>query len=311
MYYLVTGGAGFIGSHVCDALLAAGHRVCVVDDLSTGKRGNLSPAIELIEGDCGDASLITPLVAKVDGVFHLAAIASVQKSLEQWEACSRVNQLATIALLEAIQKRSAPVPFVYASSAAVYGNPDASWLPLKEFSPLLPLSPYGADKLGSEIHASLARGLFGIPTLGLRFFNVYGSRQDPSSPYSGVISIFMDRMQKGEAVTIFGDGTQTRDFIHVSDVAACLMAAMRTLESGTLPDMSALNVCTGRAISIAELAQAVARACGVQAQIHLAPAREADILHSCGDASLLTKWLGVAPAASMAQGLQEIVEQGS
>lgn len=311
MHYLVTGGAGFIGSHICDTLILAGHTVSVLDDLSTGKRENLSAQAHFVQGDCADAQVVGPLVAQADGVFHLAAVASVQKSLQDWAVCSRTNQLASIVLLEAISKREKKIPFVYASSAAVYGNPDATRLPLKESTPLIPLSPYGADKLGSEIHATVARHLFAIPTLGLRFFNVYGSRQDPSSPYSGVISIFMNRIGRGQGVTIFGDGKQTRDFVHVFDVVKCLMAAMWVLEEGCQPDLSALNVCTGAAISLHQLVQEVAYACGATANITYAPAREGDILHSCGDVSQLTRWLGVHPSSRMADGLNEILRSAA
>lgn len=308
MHFLITGGAGFIGSHLSEALLAGGHRLSILDDLSTGKRSNVPQDAQLIVGDGADSALLTSLIEQVDGVFHLAAIASVQQSTEQWSVTSRTNQFATIALLEAIAKRKGgAIPFVYASSAAVYGDPEQHYLPLKETTPTVPLSPYGADKLGSELHARLARQLYGIPTLGLRFFNVFGERQDPSSPYSGVISIFMDRAQAGQSVSIYGDGSQTRDFIYVKDVAARLIASMALLERGQMPADHALNVCRGEAVSIESLAQLVAKLHRRAPQIDYQPARAGDIVHSCGDASV-GKALFQCPApASLEEGLKQMM----
>lgn len=303
-HYLVTGGAGFIGSHLTDALLAAGHRVTVIDDLSSGIRGNVAGQATFVQGNCGDTSLICPLIDAVDGVFHLAAIASVQRSQEDWLNTSRTNSLATIALLDAISKRAAPIPFVYASSAAIYGNPSVS--PITESVAAAPLTPYGADKYACELHASAARHVFGIPTLGLRFFNVYGLRQDPSSPYSGVISIFMDRIGKGDSVTIFGDGEQTRDFVYVGDVVAHLAAAMDLLHR-SIPAAAALNVCLGEAVSIRQLAEQIATLFQRDAVIQSAAARAGDIRHSLGDASLTTATLGVRATTLLTAGLRQML----
>lgn len=305
MHYLVTGGAGFIGSHLCDTLLGSGHSISVIDDFSTGKRENLDSRVTLVEGDCADISKLMPLVQAADGVFHLAAIASVERSCQQWAATSRTNQFSTITLLEAISKRGGAIPFVYASSAAVYGDPDARFLPLQESTPLVPLTPYGADKLGSELHAHLARHLFGIPTLGLRFFNVYGSRQDPASPYSGVISIFMNLIVRGQSVTLNGDGAQTRDFIHVSDVVSHLIAAMTLLHAGNVPLPAALNVCSADATSILQLAQQIAAICGLPLHHQHGPARVGDIRMSCGNRDLTKQWLGLDLGMSLPQGLSE------
>lgn len=305
MHYLITGGAGFIGSHLCDALLAAGHDVTVLDDLSTGHRSNLPKQAKLVIGDCGDSVVMKPLIETVDGVFHLAAIASVEKSRKQWRKTSLVNQTATVALLEAISKREAGViPFVYASSAAIYGDPPASALPIKETTPAVPLTPYGADKYGCELHGRVARHVFGIPTLGLRFFNVYGPRQDPSSPYSGVISIFCDRIGKGQGITIFGDGSQTRDFIYVSDVVAHLIAACKQLEGGNAEHLPvALNVCTGKATSVQQLAEAIAVACKKPLEKTHEASRTGDILQSVGDPAEAVKYLRVKAEVDMAHGL--------
>jgi UDP-glucose 4-epimerase len=308
MHYLVTGGAGFIGSHLCEALLKGGHRLTVLDNLSTGKRENLPDNVHLIEGDAADRRVLSKMMPNVDGVFHLAAIASVQQSIEAWADTSHANQFATIALLEAISKRvGGMIPFVYASSAAVYGDPDASYLPITESTHTLQLTPYGADKLGSEQHARIARHLFGIPTLGLRFFNVYGERQDPSSPYSGVISIFMDRLSQGQGITIFGDGQQTRDFIYVGDVVARLIAAMELLERGEQPKAHAINVCHGQATSLLELAGAIAKLHGITPNMTHAPARAGDIAHSLGDASVSHECLKCAATISLEEGLSRMI----
>ncbi len=309
MHYLVTGGAGFIGSHLCAALTKAGHRISVVDDLSTGRRDNLPDAAELIVGDSGDKALLEPLIAQVHGVFHLAAVASVERSRQAWYATHRVNVSATVALLEAIAQRGGgTIPLVYASSAAVYGDPPPQALPLREHTSTQPLTSYGADKLGSELHARVAREGFGIPTLGLRFFNVFGPRQDPSSPYSGVISIFCERLAKGAPITLFGDGEQTRDFIYVRDVVAHLMAAMQQLECGTMPEQAALNVCTGKAVSVRQLAETIAQLCGAALQVSEAPARAGDIRHSRGDPTRATECLGVRADTALTTGLQAVLE---
>jgi len=308
-HYLVTGGAGFIGSHLCDTLLATGHRVTVVDDLSTGRREQVSPDATLVVGDCQDHAIIGPIMDQVDGVYHLAAIASVQKSAQEWLKTSQTNQMATVALLEAISKRQSAIPFVYASSAAVYGDPVTEGLPISELTtPTVPLTPYGADKLGSEHHASVARGLFGIPTLGLRFFNVYGPRQDPASPYSGVISIFISRISQGQPITIFGDGEQTRDFVYVMDVVAHLMAAMHVLDSDMMPEPVALNVCTGRSTSVQQLAEVIAQICEKSLTIQQQAPRAGDIRHSLGNAFLAANYLNISAGTMLDKGLKQTVD---
>ena len=192
--YLVTGGCGFIGSHLCSALRGAGHRVRVLDDLSTGVAANLAPGADLVRGDVADAGLVRRAMDGAAGCFHLAAIASVERGTRDWLGTHRVNLSGAVAVLEAAA-RLGGVPVVYASSAAVYGDCEA--LPLAEDAPTRPLSAYGADKLGCEQHARVAGVVHGVPTLGLRFFNVFGPRQDPGSPYSGVISIFCERLSRG------------------------------------------------------------------------------------------------------------------
>lgn len=304
MHYLVTGGAGFIGSHTCDALIAAGHDVTVIDDLSTGHKHNLHKAVTFIEGHCGDTEILQSVIPNVDGVIHLAAIASVQKSREEWQHTTLTNLLAEVAILEAISKRDKAIPFIYASSAAIYGDPEASYLPIAETTPTEPLTPYGADKLACELHARVARHVFNIPTLGLRFFNIYGPRQDPSSPYSGVISIFANRIPAGESISIFGDGKQTRDFVYVSNVVEHLLASLRLLESGNQPDALALNVCRGASVSVLELAETIAKLSQQQLCVNYAEARIGDIRESIGNPALARDLLNVSADISLEEGLQ-------
>jgi UDP-glucose 4-epimerase len=273
----------------------------VLDNLSTGKRANIPTKVELIRGDVADAELVAQAIDGVDGIYHLAAIASVQRSSEEWLGTHRTNLTGTITVLNAARKTKThmPLPVVYASSAAVYGDNPA--VPLRETAALRPLSAYGADKLGSELHSQVAWSAHGVPTMGLRFFNVYGPRQDPSSPYSGVIAIFADRLMKDAPIQIFGDGQQSRDFVYVSDVVAHLLVAMSSLRA----DARVLNVCTGRSTTILELADIIARIAGRKARIHQAPARIGDIRTSIGDPGAATQLLNVRASITMADGLQK------
>ena len=298
--YLVTGGAGFIGSHLANALLAKGHGVTVLDDLSTGHRHNLPANARLVVGDILDAPLVQRLMAEADGCFHLAAIASVQRSVEDWSGTHRVNLTGTINILDAARARRVPV--VYASSAAIYG--DQVRFPIREDAPRAPATAYGADKLGCELHAAVAGG-FGVPTAGLRFFNVYGPRQDPKSPYSGVISIFADRLSRGQPITIFGDGNQVRDFVHVSDVVRHLVEAMRVAS----PQAPVFNVCTGKPTSIQALARTVRDLLGATAEIKWAPARPGDIRASLGCPRAATEALGTAATVSIEDGLRALLDE--
>lgn len=296
--YLVTGGAGFIGSHLANALLAKGHAVTVLDDLSTGHRHNLPPHARLVVGDILDKALVERLMAEADGCFHLAAIASVQRSVEDWAGTHRVNLTGTINIFDAARARRVPV--VYASSAAIYG--EQVRFPIREDAPHAPTTAYGADKLGCELHAAVAGG-FGVPTAGLRFFNVYGPRQDPKSPYSGVISIFADRLSRGLPITIFGDGNQVRDFVHVSDVVRHLVEAMRIAS----PQAPVFNVCTGKPISIQALARTVRDLLAAPSEILWAAARPGDIRASLGCPKAATAALGVAATVAIEDGLSALL----
>jgi len=300
MKYLVTGGAGFIGSHLCDALLARGDTVRVVDDLSTGKRENLQPDVELIVGDVADPAIMRAAVQGVAGCFHLAAVASVQASLTDLVGTHRTNQTGFVTLLDALSRLPERPPVVYASSAAVYGRVAP---PLSESAPTRPLSAYGVDKLGCELHADVANQVHRIPTVGLRFFNVYGPRQDPSSPYSGVISVFCDRLRQQTPITIHGDGTQTRDFIYVTDVVAALLAAA----DGASRFPGVYNVCTGRATSVMELATIIASIAGVRPTIVHGPARTGDIRHSSGSPAALWETFHLGKPVRLKHGLARLL----
>ncbi|MGE0754856.1 MAG: NAD-dependent epimerase/dehydratase family protein, partial [Alphaproteobacteria bacterium] len=211
MRILITGGLGFIGSHLCEALALASHELVIVDDLSTGKKEHAPAGAEVIIDDVARAGAFDEVVQGIDACFHLAAIASVELSRTHWLRTHEVNSGALVNLMAAISKTKRPVPVVFASSAAVYGN--NAQLPLKEITSPAPISSYGVDKLSCEHNGQIAAHAHGIPNIGLRFFNVYGPRQDPSSPYSGVISIFSHAVLHRTPVTIYGDGEQSRDFI--------------------------------------------------------------------------------------------------
>ena len=259
MKYVVTGGAGFIGSHLVDELLDSGHDVLVIDDLSAGASENLR-----VDGRCRlwarkvqDTEIRSD--EGIDGVFHLAAQSSVPLSVEDFFKSSRNNVLSTLKVFD--WARNLSVPVVYASSSAVYGElpegddtSDATHL----------ISPYAVDKLIMEQYAAMAWELYGVPSVGLRFFNVYGPRQDPNSPYSGVISVFIKRVGSGDVVTVNG-GYQTRDFVYVVDAVRIAMRSMSILAAKPLCER--VNVCTGRAITISALLDAVVDIIGKTPQV--------------------------------------------
>jgi UDP-glucose 4-epimerase len=299
--YLVTGGAGFIGSHLCDALVAAGDTVRVLDDLSTGHRSNLPAVATLIEGDVADPAIVAEAMNGVAGCFRLAAIASVEKGVTDWLGTHQTNLTGTITVLDVIRRQGSRIPVVYASSAAAYG--DVATVPIAETAPCRPLSAYGADKYGCELHANVASHVHGIPTVGLRFFNVYGPRQDPRSPYSGVISIFCERVTAGLPITIFGDGQQTRDFVYVGDVVRALRAgmALRPLEAPVF------NVCTGVPTSVEALARLIADLSGKNLCIREEPPRVGEIRHSLGVPALADRILGLSGRTPLCAGLRKVL----
>jgi UDP-glucose 4-epimerase len=294
---LVTGGCGFIGSHLCSVLRARGDRVRVLDDLSSGSESNLAPGAALLIGDVARPATVRQALAGVDQCYHLAAVASVQRGVQEWYGTHRTNLSGTIALLEEARRHG--IPIVYASSAAVYGDIDT--LPLREDMQPRPLSAYGADKLGCEQHALVAGHTHGIATAGLRFFNVFGPRQDPRSPYSGVISVFCDRLSRGEPLDVYGDGLQTRDFVFVADVVRMLLAAMSSASVAA----PVYNVCTGQPTSVLELASTVAELCGTTLAVRHQPPRIGEIRHSLGQPAQARQRLGTSPATTLRDGLAE------
>lgn len=294
MKALVTGGCGFIGSHLVDRLIADGHTVMVLDDLSSGKTENLNPQATLTQGDVADAALVVPLVQAVDVVFHLAAIASVQVCEKQPELAARTNVTGTQVLFKAAAAKKIPV--VYASSAAIYGDNPA--LPLTEDAEKMPLGSYGRQKLENEVIAAAHKD---APSVGLRFFNVYGPRQDAASPYSGVISKFMNNAVANNPLTFFGDGTQTRDFIYVGDIVSLLMQSWKHAHG-----CDAFNGCTGTKITLKELAAAILAVTGSSSIIQHAPARAGDIHHSLGNPLKASKALGFTAQTKLEDGLAQL-----
>jgi UDP-glucose 4-epimerase len=306
--YLVTGGCGFIGSHLAEALIAAGHQVRILDDLSTGKRENAPRQAEVVVGDIVEARAVRAAMAGTEGCFHLAAIASVERSVQDWAGTHAVNLTGTIHVFDAARTAGPggrPVPVVYASSAAVYGdNPD---LPLGEDAVTRPLSAYGADKRACELHANVAAVVHGVPSTGLRFFNIFGPRQDPRSPYSGVISIFADRILQRRTVVIHGDGQQVRDFVYVADCVAHQLAAMARLRTKAEPAAAVYNVCTGRPTSVADLARFIGVIAGAKPDVRHGAQRAGDIRASIGNSDLARRDLGVAAETGIRAGLQKLI----
>ncbi len=303
--YLVTGGCGFIGSHLADALLADGHQVHILDNLSTGDRINCPAGANLVVGDVRDRETVAALMRAMDGCFHLAAIASVTQTLADWPGTSQTNLAGTVNILNEARNGcgSGPVPVVYASSAAVYG--DNQRLPISEADCVAPLTPYGADKAACELHGLVARKSFAVPAVGLRFFNVYGPRQNPASPYSGVISIFADRFRRGVDCELFGDGNQGRDFVYVADVVAALKQSMASAAVAS----PVYNVCTGILTTLNDLVDVLTDLFGNQPPVRRRPARPGDIRLSVGDPAALAADLGVKARTTLREGLQGLLAE--
>ena len=303
--YLVTGGAGFIGSHVVEALTARGDAVRVVDDLSTGDRENLAGAldVEFVEADLAAGGAAVRAVAGIDHVIHLAAIPSVPRSVRQPERCHRANVDATHALL--VAARDAGVRrVVLASSSAVYG--ETATLPKHEDVCPAPLSPYALHKLIGEQYAALFTRLYGLETVALRFFNVFGPRQAPSSQYSGVISLFTAALLAGRSPTIHGDGEQTRDFTYVGDVVAAVLAACEA-PAGAVAGR-AINVARGARTSVNGLYAALQRVTGASGvEPAYAARRPGDIRDSQADITLARELLGFEPSVTVEEGLRRTV----
>ena len=300
---LITGGAGFIGSHTADALLTQGFTVRVLDNFSNGKHANLNALaladgrLTVIEGDVRDAAITDAAVKGVDAVLHLAAQVSVPRSVADPVESSTHNIAGFLNVLDSVRRHKIP-RMVYASSAAVYGVPEA--LPLLETNTAKPLSPYGLEKFINDQYAALYGELYGVSSVGMRYFNVYGPRQDPKSPYAGVISKFADGLEDGKPLRVFGDGSQTRDFIYVGDVARANVLALQGDVVGVL------NVGTGTSVTLLELIEAMKEAFDKPALVRHEPPATGDIAHSATNPARLKQTLGWQPATTFVQGLRAL-----
>ncbi len=297
---LVTGGAGFIGSHLVEALLAGGCRVTVLDDLSSGNERNLPASaggLRFIRGDIRDRRAVADAVADCEAVFHLAAVVSVPKTTQDPVGSADVNETGSLNVLDAARRAGAR-RLVFASSSAVYG--DDPRLPKREDMAPKPLTPYAVQKLAVEYHARVYSGLYGLPSVSLRFFNVFGPRQDPSSPYSGVISIFMTQALTAGVPVIYGDGRQSRDFVFVGDVVQALIRAANS-QGGS---GKVFNVGTGRSVTISALWEVVAALSASSAKPVHAPARPGDVPHSVAAIDAARTDLGFVPQVSFEKGLE-------
>ncbi|BAZ10119.1 UDP-glucose 4-epimerase [Calothrix sp. NIES-4071] len=305
MHFIVTGGAGFIGSHLTEELLIEGHSVTVIDDLSTGSFNNLPkhPDLKLLLKnilDCQPRDFRMP----IDGIAHLAATPSVTQSWNNPLQCHHNNLSTMMTVLQLCQALKIP-RLVFASSAAVYGN--KTQLPIQEEQQTSPISPYGLQKLVSEQYANLFAQQLDISFIALRLFNVFGPRQDPNSAYSGVISIFTKAVEKGLPITIYGDGTQTRDFIFVKDVAVAFTKALTTpLPQGLC---MSCNVGTGQETSLLELVNMLENSFTQRkSNINFATARIGDIQNSLADISKVSLLLNFQPKWSVASGIDMLVK---
>jgi UDP-glucose 4-epimerase len=305
---LVTGGAGFIGSNLVDALLARGDEVMVVDNLSTGRRGNLDEALEagaeLFELDIRDAAALAALCAErqPQTVFHLAAQIDVRKSLEDPAFDAAVNVGGTANLLEAARAASSGRVVFVSTGGAIYGEGEGQQLPLDEGAPIAPMSAYGQSKFAAEGYLALYERLYGISTVALRLGNVYGPRQDPLGE-AGVIAIFCGLLQSGGRPTVFGDGTQTRDYIYVGDVVAAALAAAESEVTGPV------NIGTGRETSVLELAEALGRLGGAESfEPEFAPPRAGEVQRITLDAGRGERELGWRPLTNLDEGLAFTLE---
>ncbi|MCZ2288316.1 MAG: SDR family oxidoreductase [Anaerolineales bacterium] len=302
MNVLVTGGAGFIGSHIVRGLLERGDRVRVLDNFSTGKRGNLDGLdVEIVEADLRDASRLTEACRGVETVFHQAAFVSVPQSMQEPLDCFDVNVTGTASLLEAARKHGVK-RVVFASSAAVYGDSDA--YPLSEETPLHPLSPYAASKRVDEIYGQLYTASFGVEVVGLRYFNVYGPRQRPDSQYAAAVPIFIRRLLDNKPVTIFGDGGQTRDLIFVGDVVrANFVAAAHPSAPGGV-----FNICTGNETRILDLVEILQDLFPSAPAPEFAAPRAGDIYRSIGSPQKAAETIGFRAEVSLTDGLARTAE---
>ncbi|MEO8260634.1 MAG: SDR family oxidoreductase [Acidobacteriota bacterium] len=301
--YLVTGGAGFIGSHLCQELVRRGHTVRVADSLITGKRANLAhlPDVEFLEGDLADVPFAVRAVGGMDYVLHQAAIPSVPRSVTDPLTSNRANVDASLSVL--VAARDAGVKrVVYAGSSAAYGNTPT--LPKREDMATNPLSPYALQKLVAEQYCQMFTELYGLETVTTRYFNVFGPRQDPSSPYSGVISLFATALLDGRRPTIFGDGGQSRDFTYVANVVDGVLRAAEA--PGVAGQM--MNVATGSRISLNELLRVMNGILGTSIEPQYAKLRAGDVKDSQADISKAERLLGYRPTVALEDGLRQTLD---
>ena len=297
---LITGGAGFIGSHIAEALVAAGCEVRVLDNLTGGRLKNLAHLggrVVFIEGDIRDADAMAAAAGGCDVIFHEAAVVSVTRTVEAPLETAEINEMGTLQVLETARQKAVR-RVVLASSSAVYG--DAPEMPKREDMRPKPMSPYAVQKLTGEHYARLYNELYGLETVCLRYFNVYGPRQDPSSPYSGVISIFMTRAVSGAPPVVYGDGEQCRDFVFVKDVVQANLLA------GILPGIGGgvFNVGTGKAVTVNDLWRSISQRSGVDAAPVHAPPRSGDIRKSLADIDRAGRILRFQPGYDFDRGIQ-------
>jgi UDP-glucose 4-epimerase len=301
---LVTGGAGFIGSHIVERLVGKGVRVRVVDNLSTGhirRLTSLLPTIELLEGDLADDAIAHRAVAGVDYVLHQAAIPSVQRSIRDPIVSNRANVSATLNLLESCREHGVR-RVVYAASSSAYG--DTPVLPKREDMPANPLSPYALQKFTAERYAMMYHELFGLQTVSLRYFNVFGPSQDPNSEYSAVIPKFITKLLHAETLTIFGDGEQSRDFTYVDNVVDANLLALEATEAPG----KVFNIGCGERISLNHLVRLLEKILGVTAKVEYQPPRSGDVRDSLADINLAKSALGYSPRVAIEEGLRKTVE---
>jgi UDP-glucose 4-epimerase len=301
MRILLTGGAGFIGGHTAEALAAAGHETLALDDLSTGRAQNLTIA-PLEHADVRDREAVLAAFRRFrpEAVLHLAAVVSVPRSVAEPLMAHTINVDGLAATLEAARE-TAVRRFVFASSAAVYGPQPR--LPSQEDDPLDPVSPYAAQKAAGELIARAYRAAYGIETVALRYFNVYGERQRADDAYAGVIARFVETLAAGRPATIWGDGSQTRDFIHVADVARANVAALCGPDPGPAP----INIGSGAALSVRQLHTLIAGLLGAPDTPTFAPDRAGDVPHSRAAIDRMQQRLGVQPCLSMEDGLARLI----
>ncbi|HJJ38912.1 MAG TPA: GDP-mannose 4,6-dehydratase [Methanocorpusculum sp.] len=305
--YLVTGGAGFIGSHIAEALIARGDTPVIIDDMSAGNKTNLAvneAGAAVYVGSILDAELLNTICTEhdIEGIFHLGAVASVKKSIENPYLVHQVNCTGTLSVLEAARKHDIE-KVVLSASAAAYG--DDPVFPKKEEMTPAPLSPYATSKIAAEMYLKNYTDLYGMKNTALRYFNVFGPRQDPEGEYAAVISKFTERITKSQAITIYGDGEQTRDFVFVKDVAKANLLAMgnRTKQAADL-----FNIGTGIQTSLNDLAEMIMTAADIRVPVNYEPVRDGDVRYSCADIGKAEKVLGYKPSYTLPEGIKETVK---